>query len=351
MEKLKIVISLMIIASFVSPKLQFVMLLSRHGARDIEYTYIHLSDDPRIGRYPLELTETGVRELFVMGVEMGSRYIKNKNPYFNILNYTYNPYQIKTRVVTSNRTSQSGFAFLNGLYPSGTGPILLNQQRTKACPPINNETFCSKIDQELNDNALPNQTNSIPVINSENVGKESSDYVSRHYYACQPLWDYNRNMSLLSYKASVLNKDFRDVFDFLYQEWGLNEYNDLLKVIEFDDDLHCVEAMGAPLVKPINEEMKVRLSNASLQSNLYELIGRKESTILVSYFFINFIIEDLKSAFHIITDSSINTSQKFRFSGIFYSDIHIEGLIRIMHLEDQIPQRHIPYASNFIFEV
>ena len=137
-------------------KLIFTHIHFRHGAR----SPIHLTDYKDIfgnnWSFPGELTPIGKRMEFILGVYLQDRYS-------SFLPKEYDPREIYIISSDLNRTLQSAYSVLSGLYPNGTGKSLTTEQVNKAIAPI-------EISQEVKDaldslglDALPNKTNVLPV--------------------------------------------------------------------------------------------------------------------------------------------------------------------------------------------
>ena len=73
-----------------------------------------------------ELSNIGKRMLYLLGVKSRKRYIINNN---NFLSEKYSPQEIYIRSTDSNRTIESIYSFLQGLYPSGFGPEIQEEVR------------------------------------------------------------------------------------------------------------------------------------------------------------------------------------------------------------------------------
>ena len=73
-----------------------------------------------------ELSNIGKRMLYLLGIKSRKRYIINNT---NFLSDKYSPQEIYIKSTDSNRTIESIYSFLQGLYPSGFGPELPEKVR------------------------------------------------------------------------------------------------------------------------------------------------------------------------------------------------------------------------------
>ena len=145
-------------------KLIFVALHSRHGARAPlncdENTIDYLGEK---WTNPGELTPTGQRMEYLLGLRNRQRYITGK---YNFLSKQFDPHELLVYSTDVNRTMLSITSQLQGLYPmySGAGFTLNSEQLKLSTPPVN--ISCEEIDKEienLNDSALPNAMTVIPI--------------------------------------------------------------------------------------------------------------------------------------------------------------------------------------------
>ena len=146
-------------------KLIFASLHSRHGAR----APLNCDDNHKdfLGEKwtnPGELTATGHRMEYILGLRNRQRYITGK--YKKFLSDQYDPHEILVCSTNVNRTLLSMTSQLQGLYPSSSkaGHVLTPEQMYVSYPPIN--VSCEEIENEvdnLNNSALPNFMTVIPI--------------------------------------------------------------------------------------------------------------------------------------------------------------------------------------------
>lgn len=145
-------------------KLIFVETFSRHGARGP----IKVNDDgldllankwSNIG----ELTPTGKRMEYLLGVYNRDRYITGK---YKFLSEKYDPHELLIYSSDVNRTLLSITAQLQGLFPMSEEKVdkLNKEQINMSFPQV--DITCDNIEKEienLNDSALPNYMTVIPI--------------------------------------------------------------------------------------------------------------------------------------------------------------------------------------------
>ena len=115
------ILSLLLFNNCSNEKIIFSFQLNRHGARS-PYSGVKNGIDVYKEKWIKngELTDIGKRQLYLLGVKVRKRYIDE----FKLLSREYNPQEIYIRSTDHNRTIESIYSFLQGLYPSGTGPII-----------------------------------------------------------------------------------------------------------------------------------------------------------------------------------------------------------------------------------
>ena len=95
--------------------------MNRHGARA---HYLGVKDGIDVYKEKWtqieELSDIGRRMLYLLVVKVRKRYIKD----YGLLSENYNPQEIFIKESDSNRTIESIYCFLQGLYPNGNWPII-----------------------------------------------------------------------------------------------------------------------------------------------------------------------------------------------------------------------------------
>ena len=119
-----LILILSLIKNNSSEKILFAFQMNRHGARA---PYLGVTNGIDIYKEKWtqieELSDVGRRMLYLLGVKVRKRYIKE----YKLLSENYNPQEIYIKSTDSNRTIESIYSFLQGLYPAGTGPTINNK--------------------------------------------------------------------------------------------------------------------------------------------------------------------------------------------------------------------------------
>ena len=146
-----------------SEELCFVFEYSRHGARSPSSDefdnktgkYLDLFNFTWDGRG--ELTPIGMRQHYILG-------IRNRIKYANFLDFShFNHLEILVASNLLNRTIESAYSQLLGMFPPGTGPQITQDQIYLSYPPNNLNKEVIKEVIELNFSALKNHSNIFPV--------------------------------------------------------------------------------------------------------------------------------------------------------------------------------------------
>ena len=195
-----------------SGELCFVLEYSRHGARTPSADnfdnktgkYLDLFNFTWDGRG--ELTPIGMRQHYILG-------IRNRLKYSNFLDFSnFNHQEILIMSNLLNRTIESAYSQLLGMFPPGTGPQIKEDQKNLSNPP---NSLSDEVNEEvikLENNALKERSNIFPVYFYD------SDYLFLNEKYCN---NYN-NILLKGYqKAKVF--DYINEFKNKYQE-KLNKF-------------------------------------------------------------------------------------------------------------------------------
>ena len=218
--------------------IRFAFAISRTGAHSPENVKYDMKNQTYTDLFnvnwngPLELTEVGKRQNLLLGYRHYLRYVKN----YTLLNSIYDPKEILIYSSDTNRTIQSSYAQMHGLYLKG--PKLKPEAITNAVPPVNSFYF-SKENQELNDSALPNDIVLVPVhLFYENDHTfllekiENCPKLKNYYYEIIPNLDiikeYMRNITYKYNLAELIKREGSSTTN----EEIINNYNLFNDIIE-----------------------------------------------------------------------------------------------------------------------
>ena len=198
-------------------KLIFAMIHFRHGARmpfdrGEDYEFGGKWDDSA------QLTGTGQRMLYLLGLRNRIRYINEKK----LLSEKYNSSELYIICSLYDRTFVSLSAHLQGLYPQeeSLGEKLTEVQLERSDPPVN--VTNSRILEEKNklkNNALPNSMTLIPFesidILNINACSEKKERTESHQGFGILLNEFNEKY-LEKFKKCIENKNFQFRFPYIY---------------------------------------------------------------------------------------------------------------------------------------
>ena len=156
-----IIISLSSLQAQQNQKLRWAFEIFRHGART-PYSGMTSDFEDCFGakwQGLKELTGVGLRQHFLVGYRNRLKYVNETQ----LIKGEYDPREVFIISTDSNRTIMSANAQVQGLYPPGTGPTLYDNQTISAVPPIDMNKEMIEERDKLNNDALPNRMNVIPV--------------------------------------------------------------------------------------------------------------------------------------------------------------------------------------------
>ena len=224
----------------------FSFQMIRHGARapydgikngvDI-YKELWISES--------ELTEMGKRMLYLLGVKNRKRYMIDNNTKF--LNEYYSPQEIYIKSTDNNRTIESIYCYLQGLYPNYSEKI--NEKVKNSSYPPNKkyykkfEEFLDKYKMNENRNPLPYNMNIVPI---HLIYKADHDFDLYDEELCPYRYQisdkFHKSEKVLNFVDKIINNTnnlFMDLepsnnFSFLYEYWTLYKYMDGFFCDDFD---------------------------------------------------------------------------------------------------------------------
>ena len=150
-------------------QLVFAFELVRHGARAP-------FDDRKAQFFKVDegmLTAEGMRQRYLLGRHSRERYTKT----YPLLSEEYDPSEFYIQSTNVNRTMQSGYSELMGLYPAGQGDKLSDPMIAMVTPGLPfNVRDADKINQELGSDALPNGASIVPIFvyNNDDINDDVS---------------------------------------------------------------------------------------------------------------------------------------------------------------------------------
>ena len=225
MSYLNIITFLIFLISSNSQSIQkpiFVFELFRHGAR----SPMSLDEESKDSygfqwSSPEQLTLVGRRMHFILGYRNNERYIQQ----MNFLSKTYNPHEILLISSNINRTIESAFCHLQGLYPSDYNMnIKLNEnQINNSNPPIN---ITKDIQEEINKLneiyvPLPGYISTIPFHIYHDLERKINFHKSNECYeTVRPIKEKNLELKQVKDVLEIFNKTYKNSFNAFLKQKG-----------------------------------------------------------------------------------------------------------------------------------
>lgn len=196
-------LTIILLSPLLSAKLLMVIEISRHGAREPIYDILKFNPFDSQG----ELTPVGMKQHYLLGQTLRTLYIENENLFSSI----YSPKDIYIRSTNYNRTIQSAYSQLFGLFPLGSGPNVETKIPQKYLnPPFETNitdfnTFSRNLHTSLGDQALLKNFQPIPV----HVIDLDHDYLLRPFDI--KVCPINIKLQNIQYESKIF-KDLTNLF-------------------------------------------------------------------------------------------------------------------------------------------
>ena len=237
-----IIITITLFNKCFQEKIIFAFQINRHGARS-PYSGLKNGIDVYKEKWYIErneLSNLGKRQLYLLGVKARKRYIET----YNLLNKEYNPQEIYIRSTDHNRTIESIYSYLQGLYPSGTGYRIKEKvynNRSLIFPPNKKyyeefEKIIKDYNMSINREALPFQMTLEPI---HIFYKPSHEFELYDPDICTTLYDsfvkQNEREEIKDYANDIINATNGLLIDlepnaqnetYFYDYWNLYKYTD-----------------------------------------------------------------------------------------------------------------------------
>ena len=248
----------------------FAFQLHRHGAR-APYLGVKNGIDVYKEEWTQieELSEIGKRQLYLLGVKVRKRYIEE----YKLLSEKYNPQEIYIKSTDSNRTIESIYSLLQGLYPTGFGPKIsdkvINNKNIIYPPNIKYQNYFDNITKEFNMNdgsALPYQMSIEPIHLFNKPKHELELYDTRYCTGHKERYEQlQRRDEIINFSDNIMketNNMFMDLeetknISFLHDYWTIYKYMD--GFLCDDTDLRKFEYMK----KTYSDDIVINLRNYS----------------------------------------------------------------------------------------
>jgi len=293
-------------AVFAEDKPVFLVTLIRHGDRTPCY---HIPSSPYDWKLRLgELTPLGMHQEYLLGKSYRARYVEK----LGFLPPTYKDNTIYARSTDYNRTIMSAQAFLCGLYPPGTGPLLDN-----GCPaiPYGYQLIPIRTVPAAQDLLLLGN-----IINKKKINELRSEYV------------------FTTDEWKKMNSAYQDRFARWSKIFGV-KINSLKDLDHPADNVNVRLLKGAELPEGLTEsearEIAVLFSKIMAQECRPRKIG-----CIVARDFMRELISNIEEV--------VEGKQDYRF--ILYS-AHDTTMLPVLSMLGTPSDSQVPYASNLAFEL
>lgn len=203
--------------------LLFVHVHFRHGAR----SPMSINEEGKdyfnnTWNFPGELTPAGKRMEYILGLVLRYHYINEAK----FINEAYDPREIYLISSDINRTIQSGYSMLQGLYQNKFGPELNDNQKKYAVAPVDlSDPEIEKEIEDLGNDAISNRKNVIP-LHVYNIKEHR--FLLQDPENCETLYT-NHKMNLKMKSVENIIKEFNNTMLSNYSDFfnrsGITEEN------------------------------------------------------------------------------------------------------------------------------
>ncbi|CAD8084805.1 unnamed protein product [Paramecium sonneborni] len=327
-------------------KLLAVQAIWRHGARNPYYCNFKCDLNVPKGDAAL-LTPTGMRQQYVLGKWLRQRYIID----FPLLSPTFNENEIYIESSDVNRTLQSAYCNLQGMYPEGPiVPHFEGENASLLLPPNEGAT----VPKDIKDYALPNKISLIPI----HTKQKSMDYAIA--ISCPN----GANMTADN-KKTDLYKQVNDASSQLYKDFneqlkltGEEQVNDFVILSNYRDTFICNKYNGDEMPNLTSETLKQIDDVANLAFSLEKFQTPLQVKLYSTPYF-----KQVLDHF----DSFLNGTSHFKYYGSSSHDSTLLALLSGLNLTSAQCQadiylkknvthkncitQYVEFASNIIFEL
>lgn len=287
---------------------------------------------------PTELTTVGMRQLYILGRGIKSRYLNNS------ISEKYNQLETSFRSIYSDRqrTTAAAYAFAAGLYHPGTGPLLSEKQAERAVPPTDFVNY-TEYQKELRNASLPWFYTVVPVMTLTQTPNHAFE-AARLCTRINKLVDaqVSRDDGL---KSEIENNErvFREkLYPKLKEILKLDDVRSMDEALNHSDYIVSARYFSKELGTQPSEEDYKRMDELYYIAKYRKLLGDKTVAKLV----VHGLLSELKPVLEAIADKS-NT--KAKMTSYMLEDIHILALLKL--LDFNYGKEVMPFGSSFIIAV
>lgn len=341
--------SFILLLPLFSCKLEMVIEVFRHGAREPLKATFDSSNWEEING---DLTNTGIRQHYLLGRELRYRYIESQS----FLSESFNQSEIYIRSTNLNRTIMSALSHLHGLYPLGTGPSFPEDYNTDlANPPLEKINFFVK---DLGFDTLPYRFQTIPL----HIVDEHDDTLLLTAFVCKNNKLF-RSQLQKSQQYKNFNREFSNSFNKLASLLNVKrETNWTITSVtsNFIGNIICDIFQNNPITKNFDKKLLEELYFINEIEFLYTGAGLNDQVKLLSSPFLEELIsifknkindKDFQKKFyffsaHDTTITPLMVALNFtNWNCVWNKKKNIQD--QYLNCEEGFP----PFASNLLFEL
>ncbi|KAL4453074.1 hypothetical protein ABPG74_015305 [Tetrahymena malaccensis] len=294
-----------------------VIIVFRHGARYPNYnSKAPIYNTDKTKDQSGQLSPVGARQLFQLGSSLRQEYITGKN----FIPDKFSSSSFYIRATDSDRTIMSAQSFMAGLYPAGTGPVILdsiindNDKKKHLDPPYTN-----LVNQPSDKNSITNQYQPVPIRTVQNQ-YDGSLYI--HGNACKNSVQWRNdaaNGPLFTEYRQFFDQQFKE-FEAIFQSQGFKaSTSNLSTLYEWLDVLQCNLWNDNPAQDDAskafysNSDLSKKIKAAvHLQFYLNFFLTDQQKKVVPTPFFsdlLKYVDDSYKTKFTILSahDTTINT--------------------------------------------
>ena len=317
-----------------------------------------------------ELSDVGKRQLYLLGNGVRKRYMET----YNLLSKNYNPQEIYIQSTDYNRTIESIYSFIQGLYPNGTGKTINEKIVNNAditFPPNINEKYKKEFENILKKDffkeknyALPFNMDTLPVHILNSIDDQFQIFESNVCPKLKQQYEKIHKNETITIFSKKLKNNTKDLFIEIEKNYTNNKniknnnfLDDYWTLYRYEDNLFC------------NNRDERNFSNfkekyKDFNINLNQLIKDARQFLREDYFLSSkqtykavfsssSILFDLVNWMEKAIKMSSNSTNSSYTKYVIYSanDLSIEALERFMNLYFYAKLEYIDFAERRSFEL
>ena len=341
--KLGVILAFFINSSFIlcsstpeEDELKLVIEVCRHGTRDLLYPQYKVSSQTDL-KGTGELTLVGIRQQYILGLELQNRYIHKHK----LLSPSYNQHEISIQSTDSSRSIISARAQSLGLYPD-TSPVLTLSSQAKAVPPIHIHNL-EQIQASLLDSPLPYYLDPVPI----HYQMDTMDLLLKAREHCSYI---KHKMSQARSTEFVLQKEEfykKELYPKLEQILNIaqEEFN-VVKASDVYDTILCVVGNGYALHEGFDKSTLEMLVDAYYVNHYDVFYPDEKCARLANHFLFKEVLRYVREAFF---DDVQDKESRLRKKFVLFSG-HDTNVIPIL-IQFGIYYDIVPFSSNVIFHL